>query len=136
MPAYYTAESPAAVARLAAAWKGAPIHNEELLAMLLEVAREQVVEYAPAAVATEPSPDVIDGGSPEDPGEGSVDGNPDDVPARYVLAQLRQAQTLWDAGRADPAGDIGPEGFRFTPRPLDKTIRNMIRPQSGVADVF
>lgn len=80
--------------------------------MLLEVAREQVLTYAPKL------------------GEG------DALPARYVYAQLKQAEVLWAAGTASGDGDIGGEGYRFTPRPLDKTIQQIIRPKSGTANVF
>lgn len=48
-----------------------------------------------------------------------------------VYAQLQQAKNLWAAGRADENGDIGSEGFAFVPRPLDKTIRSIIRPTNG-----
>jgi hypothetical protein len=43
---------------------------------------------------------------------------------------------LWNAGSVSPSGDIGPESYSFTPRPLDKTIRGIIRPTTGTADVF
>ena len=52
------------------------------------------------------------------------------VPTRHVYAQLQQARNLWNAGRAGGDGDLGPEGFTFTPRPLDKTIRDIIRPRN------
>lgn len=57
-------------------------------------------------------------------------------PDRLVYAQLQQAQNLWNAGQANPNGDIGPDSFTFTPRPLDKTIRSIIRPSTGAASVF
>ncbi len=58
------------------------------------------------------------------------------IPSRYSYAQLQQAMNLWAAGRADENGNIGTEGYSFQPRPLDKTIRNIIRPTSGVPGVL
>lgn len=57
------------------------------------------------------------------------------VPRRYVYAQLQQARNLWLAGRTDQNGDIGGE-YSFTPRPLDKTIRDIIRPVDGKPHVL
>ncbi|MFN3948015.1 hypothetical protein [Microbacterium sp.] len=111
MANWYTADSPAAQQRVVDAWKDAPVSNVELLEMILEVACQQVLAYGNEA-------------------EGFT------VPTRFVYAQLQQAKNLWNAGRVDSAGDVGPEGFSFTPRPLDKTVQNIIRPRSGVADVF
>lgn len=53
------------------------------------------------------------------------------VPDRFVLAQLMQARNLWNAGRTTGDGDVGPDGFVFRPMPLDKTIRLVIRPIDG-----
>lgn len=58
------------------------------------------------------------------------------IPNRYVYAQLQQAQNLWNAGRASGDGNVGAEGYTFQPRPLDKTIRQIIRPTTGAASVF
>lgn len=115
MSSWYTADTADAQQRVVAAWKDAPIANVELLKMILEVAREQVCEYAPQddSYLFNPYP-----------------------PARMAYAQLQQAKNLWNAGRVDSAGDVGPDGFSFTPRPLDKTVQSIIRPRSGVADVF
>lgn len=114
MSTWLTSETPEAVDRLVGLWEDAPVENLELTEMLLDVARDQVLAFAPAAPAgsdweTEP-------------------------PARFVLAQLQQAENLWNAGRATP--DVGPEGYSFTPRPLDKTIRTIIRPVDGKPDAF
>ena len=99
--------------RVVGAWSGAPIENEENLTLILGVAREQVEAYGGPVVSGE------------------------DVPDRYILAQIRQAQNLWAAGRADENGDIGSEGYSYVPRPLDKTIRNIIRPvQGGIGGGF
>jgi len=110
MPKWYSVDSPDEVTRLVAAWSDAPIINEEVCGFLLETAREQVIEYAPA-----PAP--IPEGEPVPA-----------PPARYVLAQLQQATNLWNAGRVSSEGDLGEGGYSFVPRPLDKTIKTMIRP--------
>ena len=102
---------PAGVERLTAAWPDAPTLNLDALADLLDVARQQVTTYATA-------PDEAGGYDP-------------DTATRLVVAQLRQAVNLWNASRVDGAGDIGVDQYTFTPRPLDKTIRQIIRPTGG-----
>ena len=122
MAEWYTA-TPEGSDRLLAAWPDAPIENEELCASILEVAQGQVVAYAP-----EPTADAgewVDGYFIVSP-----------VPTRYVYAQLQQAINLWNAGRVSSAGDLGDGGFTFTPRPLDKTIRQIIRPVDGKPHVL
>lgn len=121
MAMWFDLATPAQIERLELAWLGAPTEQVEVCAMLLDVAREQVVEFAPASAF----------------GVG-VTGAPDHtVPAaRLVFAQLMQAQNLWSAGSVSSNGELGPESFSFTPRPMDKTIRSIIRPSSGVPDVF
>lgn len=111
---WYTApESGPELDRLLTAWPDAPVEQLEVLGMMLGVARDQVLAYAPAnPPATE---------------------NP---PARYVLAQLRQTQSIWDAGEVDVTGEIGDGAYRFTPRPMDKTIQRMIRPRDGKPHVL
>jgi hypothetical protein len=111
---WYVTEPQDEVDRLSAAWEEAPVENLDQLALILDVAQEQVLAFAPA------------------PPEGE-DWNTA-PPARLVYAQLQQAVNLWNAGRATP--DVGPEGFSFTPRPLDKTIRTIIRPIDGKPDAF
>ena len=99
--------------RLLAAWVDAPLSNLEMCGMILDTAREQVEHFAP---------------TPTPSGEGE---DVPDPPSRYVLAQLQQAKNLWNAGRVSSDGEVGAEGYSFTPRPLDKTIRQMIRPVNG-----
>lgn len=145
-------EATEAQERLVAAWADAPIENLEVCGMLLEVAREQVESYAPAPEDLDESisialtavqstydtytiaPGTFEEllaalGSALDPVPSTV------TPTRYVYAQLKQAENLWNAGRVNSSGDTGMDGFTFTPRPLDKTIRAIIRPMSGVPDV-
>ncbi|WP_025159362.1 hypothetical protein [Leifsonia aquatica] len=111
---WLTCDTSEATDRLLGLWPDAPVENLELTGMLLDVAQEQVLAFAPAA------PDGADWTSAP--------------PARFVLAQRQQAQNLWNAGRATP--EVGPEEFSFTPRPLDKTIRTIIRPIDGKPDAF
>lgn len=124
MAEWYTVEgdTPAAAgeaqARLLAAWRDAPLINLEVCGMILEVAREQVIAFAPA-----PAPPV----------EGEPVPGP---PTRFVYAQLQQAINLWNAGRVSSAGNLGGDGYSFTPRPLDKTIKSIIRPVQGAPDVY
>ncbi len=115
---WFTTVTPDEVERLALAWPGVPEDQDEVTAMLLDIAREQVIAFAPLTAF-----DLTDPLNPK--------------PAvRLVYAQLQQAMNLWNASTVSSEGIHGPEGFSFTPRPLDKTIRSIIRPQSGVPDVF
>ena len=48
----------------------------------------------------------------------------------------RVERHLAAAPAPDENANVGAEGYSFTPRPLDKTIRTIIRPTSGTPDVF
>jgi hypothetical protein len=115
---WYTAEDGEQVQRIRGAWVDAPVQNVELLQMLLDVAREQVIAFAPAPAPVPPGEPV--------PGP----------PPRYVLAQLMQVRNLWNAGRTTGDGEVGPEGFTFRPYPLDNTIKAVIRPIDWKPDVY
>lgn len=112
MADWYSVATPEETERLLGAWSDAPIENTELCGLILETAQEQVIAYAPALA------------------EDAV------VPSRWVYAQLQQAQNLWNAGRVSSGGDVGTEGYTYTPRPLDKTIRGIIRPVDGKPHVL
>ena len=71
---WYGAIGQTAQDRLLAAWPDAPIENEETLGFLLSVARDQVLAFAPTAIA------------PQNWGTAPLD--------RYVYAQLQQAQNF------------------------------------------
>lgn len=142
MTEWFSVSTSAAQERLVAAWDSAPVENEELCSFLADVSRTQVVAYAaeddaPALQVAE----LLDGLGitstvinevlellefEEDP----------EPPARYVFAQLQQMKNLYNAAEASPMGEMGPDSYSFVPRPLDKTIRQMIRPTTGGADVF
>lgn len=228
MANWYSVDTPASVERFTDAWGSIDAPTDELGAMLLDVARVQIIAYAPDLEAPEPQPltavvtynpaspggdptatgtyvftrvgDVVTvvshivgtnvanahrafvpaGWEPADSSYGlsggkwvlsksagvfqigaaagvvpalSYTGIPEsswtdgwqeawtpepvaDIPNSYVYAQLQQAKNLWNAGRAQADGDVGPEGYSFTPRPLDKTIRNILRPVEAVPYVF
>jgi hypothetical protein len=135
MTAWYSAADGAAQTRLKAAWSGAPVENAELCGFIVDTARLQVVEYAPEATTASAAlaevllqfglldrlEEVLD----------LLDLDEDQPTFNLVYAQLQQAKNLWAAGRADENGDIGSEGYSFIPRPLDKTIRSIIRPTNG-----
>lgn len=93
--------------RLLLAWSDAPLANLEVCGFILNTARDQVIEFGPLL------------------------GDDEDVPERFVHAQLQQAVNLWNAGRVASDGAVGDGGFVFTPRPLDRTIKSIIRPPSG-----
>lgn len=116
---WYSAEDTDAQTRLQGAWGDVPLENLEVCAMLLEVARDPVWEWAEES--------QTDAGEPV-----AVIATGDPVPPRLVYAQLQQAVNLWNAGRVSSSGEVGMDGFTYTPRPLDKTIRSVIRVPSAV----
>lgn len=136
---WYSAADQESRDRLENAWSDAGKIDEELCEMLLEVARGDVLAYAPADTPAEQVTRLL-----------TVLGYPaatislvvaalgevvPGTPARYVFAQLQQAKNLFNAGRI--VGDsAGPDGFAFVPRPLSREIQKIIRPQSGVARVL
>jgi len=141
MPDWYSADSEGAQTRLLGAWPDAPLINLEVCGMILEVARGQVLEYG--AELLDPleqlAEDIASLGYPQttiDDVMALLDGEPFAPPVRYVYAQLQQAINLWNAGRASGDGEIGEGAFTFTPRPLDKTIRGIIRPIDGKPHVL
>lgn len=123
MANWYTVDTTDEQDRLVAAWADAPIENLELCGLILETAREQVLAYAPTL---EEEVTVVDG----------YVSYTVTIPDRYVYAQLQQATNLWNASSVSSDGDMGGEGYTFTPRPLDKTIRTIIRPQDVKPDVY
>lgn len=85
-------------------WRDAPANDVQLW-RLLDVAREQVVAWAPKPVSTPP-------------------------PLRFTTAQFTQARNIWNALKADPSNlAIGDEGLLIRPFPLDWTVKAIIRPK-------
>jgi hypothetical protein len=91
-------------------WSSPP-GNTETVSMLLDAARDQVLEFAP----------VLAEGAP--------------IPARYVLAQGMQARAIWEAHRAaispdaDPSVGIDPYSVRIYS--MAKPIKDLLRPPAG-----
>lgn len=141
MVQWYSATGEDAQERLIEAWPEAPLHQAELCTMLLEVAQEQVIAFAPTPGTAEASVSAVlerFGLSHK-----LVDvlavlelDTLDDPPSRYVYAQLQQATNLWNAGRVSGDGTVGDGAFVFSPRPLDKTVRGIIRPMDGKPHVL
>lgn len=114
MTTWHDAGSARALADL---WPDVHSIDPTVLEVLLQAAREQVIAYAPTLPPYEPEG--------EDPA-------PQQIPARYALGQLRQAQNLWNAARVDSAGGFGDaEQFVVRPTPLDWHIKQILRPQKG-----
>jgi len=116
--AWFSIDDAEAQERLLAAWPDAPLDREEVLGMMLDVAKDQVIAFAPDENTNPDVPDKIVTPKPA-----------------YEYAQLQQAINLWNAGRVDSSGQTGMDTYTFTPRPLDKTIRQIIRPMQGVPSV-
>lgn len=133
---WYSASDPVQVDRIAGAWSDAPVENEELLGMLLDVARIQVLAFAEAGEPIEQVTQLLELLGYDEATITSVaatlGGTVPETPARYVYAQLQQTKNLFLAGK----GTAGPDGFEFSPRPLDKDIQRIIRPRSGVINVL
>lgn len=136
---WYTASDEASRERIEDAWSDAGSIGDELLGMLLDVARQQVTAYAEDGEPVEQVKELVEFlGYPAATitavlavlGEGVPE-----TPARFVFAQLQQAKNVYNAGRV-VGSDAGPEGFSFVPRPLSKEIQKIIRPQSGAASVL
>lgn len=87
-------------------WPDAEVVDDYLLAELLDVARHDVLEYAP----------VLDAGDP--------------VPANYRRAQQMQARNRLNAGSVDPStGEDGGMSYALHPYPLDWHIKQLLRPK-------
>lgn len=94
-------------------WADSVHIEDDQLWELLEVAKHQCLEYAPALAV------------------GAA------VPVSYRKAQLMQARNVWNAARVDPSsGAIGDDSFALTPFPLDWTIKQVLRPKRAVPVVF
>lgn len=93
-----------------ASWPDAPTDDGQLDRLLL-AAQEQVERYAPALVMAE---------------DGTIT-----VPQRYTEAVVLQARELWGASRRE--GDvIGFDAYAIRVRPLGATVKQLLRPSSGV----
>lgn len=138
MADWFTADDETALERAHAAFPELPVENEDLAGMLLDVAREQVLTFADDDEPAVQVSDLLYNLGVEEAVVTAVitlldfEATEPGVPTRYVYAQVLQAKNLWFAGK----GEDGPDGFTFSPRPLSKDIQRIIRPTSGVADVY
>jgi hypothetical protein len=93
-----------------AEWNDAPLQDVRLF-QVLELARQQVTEYAPALAVDAP------------------------IPGNYRQGQLMQARNLLNAGTVSPDGGIGEGDFVLRPFPLDWMVKQILRPQRAVPTV-
>lgn len=94
-----------------AQWMDAP-SDDVMLYTMLDGARTAVTAYAPA-IAT---------GAP--------------VPLPFRQAQLMQARAVWNATKTNDQGEIGPDGQAVRVYPLDKNIRQLLRPKRAISGMF
>lgn len=92
-------------------WSDAPL-DDDLLGSYLESAHEQCVSYAPAL----PTPE---------------EGQEQEVPERYVVAEVMQARAIYRSLRAGNQDQMGPDGFTVTVFPLDFNVKALLRPNRG-----
>lgn len=102
-------------------WIDAPL-DDDVLAELLAVAKGDVMAYAFK--------------SDREAYEAATEEEPYDVPDRLRLAQRRQSENIWNAGRVDASGGIGDGGdFVMKPHPLDWHVKQLVRPRRAVPRV-
>ncbi len=104
-----------------AGWLGAP--PDEVLIELLEVARLEVVAYAPPLDPTD-----TETVSPAEGAPYVVQ----TVPEGYRWAQRQHARNVWNASTVNASGGFGAqgEGFGLTVFPLDWSIKQRLRPRT------
>ena len=106
MATWYTLEE------IRAVWLDAP-SNDELLAELLDVAKVQVIAYAPVIYTPQ--------------------GNVSQTPTTSMRwAQKEQSRNIWNASKVSPSGDMGMDTFVITPKPLDWHVQQVLRPATGL----
>lgn len=91
-----------------AQWNDADEMEDDELLPWLQSAYEQCVAFAPAL-----ADDVVD------------------IPARYVKAQIMQAQALWRSLSSGDDDSVGPDGLTVTVFPMDWTVKALLRPKRG-----
>ena len=93
-------------------WADAEVIPDPSLWELLELARGQVLEFAPAVV--------------------DADGNALPVPSRYRDGQRIHARNIWNASKVSPDGGLGGDDFVIRPFPLDWHVKQILRPKHGI----
>lgn len=96
-------------------WADAPL-DDVALEQLLDVAKGQVIAYAPAL----PEP---------------AEGEEQNVPEHYRMGQLMQARNIWNAGKVSTGGEFGEGDFAIRVHPLDWMVKQVLRPRVGVPRV-
>ena len=91
-----------------AEWPDAEHIADATLWALLDLARTQVVAFAPALVDEAPVPD------------------------RYREGQRVQARNVWNATRVAPDGSTGQDDFIIRPFPMDWHVKSILRPKRGI----
>ncbi len=97
-------------------WVDAESFEDSILTELLEIARMQVLAFAPSI--------------PQDIRPGAF-GETEFVPVNYRRAQLQQARNVWNAANTSPGGDFGTDSYVIQPRPLDWHVKALLRPTRG-----
>lgn len=99
-------------------WSNAP-SDEDLIADLLEAAKFQILEFAPALPESDES------------------GSEQEVPANYRIAQGLQARAIWESQKADVASDVDGIGLEYAVRvySMAKPVRDLLRPAQGAPGV-
>jgi len=86
-------------------WPDAEYIDDAPLWSLLSLAREDVLEFAPALADDAPVPD------------------------RYREGQRVHARNVWNASKVSTDGSIGQDDFVIRPHPLDWHVKQIIRPK-------
>lgn len=93
--------------RLTELWDGHADLSDAALVMVLDAARTQCQEFAPALA------------------------NPDEPPAHYVVAQVLQARALTRAGFVGSNDQVGGFGETVTVYPMDWQVKALLRPKKA-----
>jgi hypothetical protein len=92
-------------------WTGGAPADDRRLYQVLDMARQQVLEYAPELAVDAP------------------------IPSNYREGQLAQARNLYNAGTVDSSGGEGSGDFVLRPFPLDWMVKQMLRPQRAIGAI-
>ena len=90
-------------------WIDSRTIDDDVLYEILQVAKTQVLDFAPSLAAAAA------------------------VPTHYRMAQISQARNIYNGSIVDATnGDIGSDTFTIRPFPLDWQIKQLLRPRRGV----
>lgn len=57
--------------------------------------------------------------------------DPEVIPARYRQAQIMQARARRRSGLVGDSDQIGPDGLTVTVWPMDRSVKQLLRPRTG-----